>query len=61
LYNKAIPKIKNPLGIDAKIKYFNAEVVLNLFLRSNPTKTYELKAMHSNKIIIEIKSVLEIK
>ena len=33
-----IPNIKNPEGIAAKIKYFNADEVLNLLLRSNPTK-----------------------
>jgi len=61
LYNKLIPKIKKQLGIEAKIKYFKADVVLNLFCLSKPTKTYEENAIHSNKIMMEIKSVLEIK
>jgi hypothetical protein len=56
LYNKVIPKTKKPPGTEPKIKYFIPDELLNLFLRSKPTKIYDEKAIHSNKINAEIKS-----
>jgi hypothetical protein len=56
LYNKVIPNTKNPPGTAPKIRYLIPEELLNLFFLSKPTKTYEAKAIHSNKIKEQIKS-----